>query len=77
MAFCDALIGSRAVVGYGGDQCITVLLLPVVGGLGFEFCMFVVGWRYAFRTEWPFFVLIFICMVLPELLNPQLGMESS
>ena len=23
------------------------------GGLGFEFCAFVVGWSYAFQSEWP------------------------
>ena len=23
------------------------------GGLGFEFCVFVVGWWHAFRSEWP------------------------
>ena len=29
-----------------------------VGGLGFEFCMFVVGWRHALRSEWPFVSII-------------------
>ena len=24
------------------------------GGLGFEFCVFVVGWRHALGSEWPF-----------------------
>ena len=24
-----------------------------VGGLGFEFSLFVIGWRHAFRSEWP------------------------
>ena len=27
-----------------------------VGGLGFEFCMFVAGWRHALRSEWPFMI---------------------
>ena len=25
-----------------------------VGGLGFEFCVFVASWRHALRSEWPF-----------------------
>ena len=32
----------------------------VVGGLGFEFCVFVAGWRHAFRSEWPFIIIIII-----------------
>ena len=34
------------------------LLAFVVGGLGFEFCMFVTGWRHALRSEWPFINII-------------------
>jgi len=34
------------------------LLAFVVGGLGFEFCMFVTGWRHALRSEWPFIIII-------------------
>ena len=30
--------------------------LFVVGGLGFEFCVFVAGWRHALRSEWPFII---------------------
>ena len=30
----------------------------VVGGLGFEICMFVAGWRHALRSEWPFIIII-------------------
>ena len=30
----------------------------VVGGLGFEFCVFVAGWRHALRSEWPFIIII-------------------
>ena len=29
-----------------------------VGGLGFEFCVFVAGWRHALRSEWPFIIMI-------------------
>ena len=36
----------------------TVLLAFVVGGLGFEFCVFVAGWRHALRSEWPPFIII-------------------
>ena len=32
-----------------------------VGGLGFEFCMFVAGWRLALRSEWPFIIIIIWC----------------
>ena len=32
------------------------LLAFVVGGLGFEFCVFVAGWRHALRSEWPFII---------------------
>ena len=34
------------------------LLAFVVGGLGFEFCMFVTSWRHALRSEWPFIIII-------------------
>ena len=27
-------------------------------GLGFEFCVFVAGWRHALRSEWPFIIII-------------------
>ena len=37
-----------------------LLLAFVVGGLGFEFCMFVAGWRHALRSEWPFIIIIII-----------------
>ena len=33
-----------------------LLLAFVVGGLGFEFCVFVAGWRHALRIEWPFII---------------------
>ena len=42
------------------DCNISVLLISFlvafeVGGLGFEFCVFVAGWRHALRREWHFF----------------------
>ena len=33
------------------------LLAFAVGGLGFEFCVFVAGWRHVLRSEWPFIIL--------------------
>ena len=33
-----------------------LLLALVVGGLDFEFCLFVAGWRHALRSEWPFII---------------------
>ena len=39
------------------------LLAFVVGGLGFEFCVFVAGWRHALRSEWPFIIIIIIMEV--------------
>ena len=35
-----------------------LLLAFVVGGLGFEFCVFVAGWRHALWSEWPFIIII-------------------
>ena len=29
-------------------------------GLGFEFCLFIAGWRHALRSEWPFIIIIII-----------------
>ena len=46
------------------EQCFIIfssfplLLAFVVGGLGFEFCVFVAGWRHALRSEWPFIIII-------------------
>ena len=34
-----------------------LLLAFVVGGLGFEFCVLVAGWRHALRSEWPFIII--------------------
>ena len=35
-----------------------LLFAFVVGGLGFEFCVSVAGWRHALRSEWPFIIII-------------------
>ena len=35
----------------------------VVGGLGFEFCVFVAGWRHALRSEWPLLLLLCVFTV--------------
>ena len=40
-----------------------LLLAFVVGGLGFEFYVFVAGWRHALRSEWPFHHIIIIVQV--------------
>ena len=40
--------------------CKILLFALVVGGLGFEFCVFVAGWRHALRSEWPFIIIIII-----------------
>ena len=37
-----------------------LLLAFVVGGLGFEFCVFVAGWRHALRSEGPFIIISII-----------------
>ena len=43
---------------------ITVLILVfVVGGLGFEFCVFVAGWRHALRSEWPCIIIMLITVL--------------
>ena len=33
-----------------------LLLTFDVGGLGFEFCVFIAGWRHALRRIWPFII---------------------
>ena len=39
-------------------SCFPLLLAFDVGGLSFEFCVFVAGWRHALRSEWPFIIII-------------------
>ena len=41
-----------------------LLLVFDVGGLGFEFCVFVAGWRHALRSEWPFVIIIMMMMLI-------------
>ena len=36
-----------------------LLFAFIVGGLGFELCVFVAGWRHALRSEWPFILLLY------------------
>ena len=56
-------VGSIVQADGGQDrelQSFPLLLAFVVGGLGFEFCVFVAGWRHALRSEWPFIIIISI-----------------
>ena len=54
--------GGQPVLSF--EQCFilvfsfSLLLAFDVGGLGFEFCVFVAGWRHALRSEWPFIIII-------------------
>ena len=41
------------------------------GGLGFEFCTSVVGWRYAVLSEWPFVVVFSIADNRARLGGPE------
>ena len=54
--------GGQPVLSF--EQCFILfcsfplLFVFVVGGLGFELCVFVSGWRHALRSEWPFIIII-------------------
>ena len=51
--------GGQPVLSF--EQCFILFYLLfafVVGGLGFEFCVFVASWRHALRSEWPFIIII-------------------
>ena len=54
--------GGQPVLSF--EQCFILfssfplLFAFVVGGLGFEFCVFVAGWRNALRSEWPFIIIM-------------------
>ena len=56
--------GGQPVLSF--EQCFILfcsfplLFAFVVGGLGFEFCVFVAGWRHALWSEWPFIIIIII-----------------
>ena len=61
--------GGQPVLSF--EQCfilfsnLPLLLAFIVGGLGFEFCVFVAGWRHALWSEWPFiFIFIFIFIIV-------------
>ena len=41
-----------------------LLFVFVVGGLGFELCVFVTGWRHALRSEWPFIIIIITAITI-------------
>ena len=62
--------GGQPVLSF--EQCFILfcsfplLFAFVVGGLGYEFCVFVAGWRHALRSEWPFIIIIII--IIPLLL---------
>ena len=56
-------VGSIVQADGGQDrelQSFPLLLAIDVGGLGFEFCVFVAGWKHALRSEWPFIIIISI-----------------
>ena len=38
--------------------------IAIIGGLGFELCVFVAGWRHALRSEWPFIIIIIIAIII-------------
>ena len=54
--------GGQPVLSF--EQCFILfcsfplLFAFVVGGLGFEFYVFVAGWRHALRSGWPFIIII-------------------
>ena len=44
-----------------------------VGGLGFEFCVFVAGWEHPLRSEWIFAIIIIIGVAWCQVLVWQFG----
>ena len=40
---------------------------PYCGGFGFEFYMFAIGWRHAFRSEWPYAIFVLYAVVTRSL----------
>ena len=60
--------GGQPVLSF--DQCFILfssfplLFAFDVGGLGFEFCVFVAGWRHVLRSEWPFISIIIYILLL-------------
>ena len=49
--------GVQPVLSYEFSPFPPFLLAFDVGGLGFEFCVFVAGWRHGLRSEWPFIII--------------------
>ena len=72
--------GGQPVLSF--EQCFILfcsfplLFAFVVGGPGFELCVFVAGWRHALRSEWPFIIIIIITANLLLLLLQDLGERS-
>ena len=60
--------GGQPVLSF--EQCfILFFIFPllfafVVGGLGFEFCVFVASWRHALRSERPFILILLLVVVV-------------
>ena len=52
----------------------SLLFVFVVGGLGFELCVFVAGWRHALRSEWPFIIIIIYGIIIT--INRRSGITS-
>ena len=61
--------GGQPVLSF--EQCFILfcsfplLFVFAVGGLGFELCVFVAGWRHAIRSEWPFIIIIISVLRYP------------
>ena len=53
------------------------LSASAVGGLGFEFFMFVVDWRHALRSEWPFINIIIIIITVLSSISISIIVLSS
>ena len=52
------------------------LFVFAVGGLGFEFCVFIAGWRHALRSEWPFISNITLLLLTQASGQPGGGLLS-
>ena len=70
--------GGQPVLSF--EQCFVLfcsfplLFVFVVGGLGFEFCVFVAGWRHALRSERPFIIIIIVIIYASGDLGPCFGL---
>ena len=43
---------------------IIIIIAFVVGGKGFELCVFVADWRHVLWSEWPFIIIIIIHSII-------------